>query len=102
MSGGVAYVLDLDEGRVNRELVDLGTLDDETAARVLHLITRHAEETGSTVAQAVALEWSSARHRVTEVMPRDYRRVLVARAAAERDGLSETEAAAAMMGALDG
>jgi hypothetical protein len=28
--------------------------------------------------------------------------VLVARAAAERDGLSETEAAAAMMGALDG
>ncbi len=102
MSGGVAYVLDLDENRVNRELVDLGTLDDETAARVLHLVTRHAEETGSTVAQAIALEWSSARHRVTEVMPRDYRRVLDARAAAERDGLSEADATAAMMGALDG
>ena len=33
-------------------------------------------------------------------MPRDYRRVLDARAAAERDGLSEDETTAAMMGAL--
>ena len=35
-------------------------------------------------------------------MPRDYRRVLDARAAAERDGLDEEETTAAMMGALHG
>ncbi len=102
MSGGVAYVLDLDENRVNAELVDLSPIDAESAARVLHLVTRHAEETGSPVASAVALEWASARHRVTQVMPRDYRRVLDAKAAAERDGLSEDETTAAMMGALHG
>jgi len=36
------------------------------------------------------------------VMPRDYRRVMEAKAAAERDGLSDDETTAAMMGALDG
>ncbi len=102
MSGGVGYVLDLDEDRVNRELVDLSPLDDDSAARVLHLVRRHAEETGSPVAAAVALEWASARNRITQVMPRDYRRVLDAQAAAERDGLSEDETTAAMMGALHG
>ncbi|MDQ3094754.1 MAG: glutamate synthase-related protein, partial [Actinomycetota bacterium] len=102
MSGGVAYVLDLDEGRVNLELVELGQLTDHAAADVRRMVQRHAEETGSTVAQAIVAGWQSARHRFTEVMPRDYRRVMEAKAAAERDGLSEDETTASMMGALDG
>jgi glutamate synthase (NADPH/NADH) large chain len=102
MSGGVAYVLDLDEGRVNLELVELGQLTDQAAADVRRMVQRHAEETGSTVAQALVVGWQSARHRFTEVMPRDYRRVMEAKAAAERDGLSEDETTATMMGALDG
>ncbi len=102
MSGGVAYVLDLDACRVNRELVDLAPLDAETADRVRRLVNRHAEETGSPVASALTLEWASARHRFTEVMPRDYRRVLAAKADAESQGLSETETTAAMMGAIHG
>nr|MBA3310781.1 glutamate synthase large subunit [Nocardioidaceae bacterium] len=101
MSGGVAHVIDLNEGRVNTELVDLAPLTDEAAAVVRRMVQRHAEETGSPIAKAVALEWASARRRFTEVMPRDYRRVLEARAAAERDGLSEDETTAAMMGVLD-
>jgi glutamate synthase (NADPH/NADH) large chain len=102
MSGGVAYVLDLDRRRVNGELVDAGPLDDKTADHVRRMVVRHAEETDSPVAHALALEWASVRHRFTEVMPRDYRRVLDARAAAERDGLSEDETTAAMMGAVHG
>jgi glutamate synthase (NADPH/NADH) large chain len=102
MSGGVAYVVDLDPGRVNHELVDLGALDDEAAERVRHLVARHAEETDSTVARAVLLEWESVRRRVTEVMPRDYRRVLAAKARAEQDGLDEEQTTAAMMGAAHG
>ncbi len=101
MSGGVAHVIDLNEGRVNTELVDLAPLTDEAAAVVRRMVQRHAEETGSPIAKAVALEWASARRRFTEVMPRDYRRVLEARAAAERDGLSEDETTTAMMGVLD-
>jgi glutamate synthase (NADPH/NADH) large chain len=102
MSGGVAYVVDLDPGRVNHELVDLEPLDDEAAARVRHLIARHAEETDSTVAHAALLEWESVRRRITEVMPRDYRRILDAKARAERDGLDEDQTTAAMMEAAHG
>ncbi|MBA2772965.1 MAG: glutamate synthase large subunit [Nocardioidaceae bacterium] len=102
MSGGVAYVLDLDPGRVNLEMVDLAALTPDADAVVRRLVQRHAEETGSVVAEALGVDWASARHRFTEVMPRDYRRVLDARAAADRDGLSDDEATAAMMGALHG
>ncbi len=102
MSGGVAYVLDLDRGRVNTELVDLGDLDGDAADRLRALVLAQAEETGSTVAEVLLADWECARTRFTEVMPRDYRRVLDARTAAERDGLSEDETTAAMMGALDG
>ncbi len=99
MSGGAAYVLDLDPGRVNTELVDLAPVDGEPLARLQRVVRRHWEETDSPVAQALLLEWESTRHRFTEVMPRDYRRVLAARADAARRGLSETETTAAMMGA---
>jgi glutamate synthase (NADPH/NADH) large chain len=102
MSGGVAYVLDLDDKRVNPELVDLSALGDRAAAVVRSRVARHAEETGSAVAQAILADWESARHRFSEVMPRDYRRVVQAREAAELQGLSEDETTAAMMGALHG
>ena len=67
-----------------------------------HLISRHAEETDSTVAQALLLEWGSVRRRITEVVPRDYRRILDAKAQAERDGLDEDQTTAAMMEAAHG
>ncbi|MDX6317125.1 MAG: glutamate synthase large chain, partial [Nocardioidaceae bacterium] len=102
MSGGVAYVLDLVEGRVNPELVELSELDAEAAETVRALLVRHAEETGSPVAQAAVDDWPAWRGRFRQVMPREYRLVLQARAAAERDGLSEDETTAAMMGALHG
>ncbi len=102
MSGGAAYVLDLDPRCVNHEMVELGPLECDAADAVHRLVRRHAEETGSLVAEALGLGWGSSQHRFTEVMPRDYRRVLEAKAAADRDGLSEDEATAAMMGAQHG
>ncbi|MGH3357037.1 MAG: glutamate synthase-related protein, partial [Nocardioidaceae bacterium] len=102
MSGGVAYVLDLDANRVNPELVELAPLGDEAAARVHDVVRRHHEETGSVVAGALLENWAATRARFTEVMPRDFRRVLDAKADAEREGLSEEEKTARMMGAVDG
>jgi glutamate synthase (NADPH/NADH) large chain len=87
MSGGTAYVLDLDEERVNPELVDLGPVPDDVAEELRALVVRHQEETGSEVAAGLLADWSGTVARFTEVMPRDYRRVLEARAEAERDGL---------------
>jgi glutamate synthase (NADPH) large chain len=87
MSGGTAYVLDLDERRVNRELVDLGPVPAAVAEELRDLVARHHEETASQVAAQLLADWPDTISRLTEVMPRDYRRVLEARAAAERDGL---------------
>ncbi|KRF34311.1 glutamate synthase large subunit [Nocardioides sp. Soil805] len=102
MSGGYAFVLDLDEGRVNRELVDLGPVADDAATELEDIVTRHAEETGSTVAAALLEDWDTALGRFTEVMPRDYKRVLDARAEALEEGLDEDQANARIMEVLHG
>ncbi len=89
MSGGIAYLLDADTSRVNREMVDLGPieLDDEHFLR--DALARHVAETGSTVAQQLLEDWDPARF--TRVMPRDYKRVLDAMAEAERSGTNADE-----------
>ncbi len=102
MSGGYAFVLDLDEGRVNRELVELGPVAGDAATELHDLVRRHHEETGSTVAAALLQDWDTSVGRFTEVMPSDYKRVLEARAEALEEGLSEDEAAARIMEVLHG
>ncbi len=87
MSGGTAYVLDLDPARVNREMVDLVPVDDEGAAFLADVVRRHGEETGSPVAADLLGDWPAALARFTAVLPRDYQRVVAARARAERAGL---------------
>ena len=102
MSGGYAFVLDLDEGRVNPELVELSPVEGEAAEELKALVTRHLEETGSTVAEELLADWDSALPRFTEVMPSDFKRVLDARAEAKEDGLNDEEAAARIMEVLHG
>jgi glutamate synthase (NADPH/NADH) large chain len=102
MSGGVAYVLDLDEGRVNKELVELGAVEGDQRESVERLVRQHAEETGSTLAEELLADWPNALARITEIIPRDFRVVMEAKAKAEADGLDDNEIATAMMEALHG
>ncbi|CAN5670132.1 glutamate synthase large subunit [soil metagenome] len=102
MSGGVAWVLDLKDFRVNKELVELGPVAGTAAGELEHLVREHLEETGSQVAEELLADWDTSLTRFTEVMPRDYRIVLEAKAKAEADGLDENETANAMMEALHG
>ncbi|MGH3465003.1 MAG: glutamate synthase large subunit [Kribbellaceae bacterium] len=102
MSGGVAHVLDLDPALVNPELVDLHPLTDEESEAVQDLVRRHHEETGSERAAKLLADWAETAPRFTTVMPRDYARVLAAKAAAERDGLDEDATTRAMMEAING
>ncbi len=87
MSGGVAYVYDVDRrfaDRCNLELVDLEPLAASDAEEVKALISEHAMRTGSLVARNVLASWErGARERFTKVMPRDYKRALEERLAAE-------------------
>ncbi|TQS22877.1 glutamate synthase large subunit [Microbispora hainanensis] len=92
MSGGVAYVLDLRSERVNREMVELEALDDDDAEFLREIVEKHFAETGSTVAKGLLAEWDTALGRFSKVMPSDYKRVLLARAAAEAEGRDIDEA----------
>ncbi|MCM3331882.1 glutamate synthase large subunit [Kocuria palustris] len=92
MSGGVAYVLDLSEAAVNLQSrtsgeLQLLELDDDDRATVQGLLRRHAEETGSQLAQRLLDDLETTCARLTKVLPRDYSTVLGIRADAERDGL---------------
>jgi glutamate synthase (NADPH/NADH) large chain len=102
MSGGIAWVLDLNDKRDNKELVELGPVVGDAATELEELVRAHAEETGSEVAAALLADWETSLTRFTEIMPRDFRIVLEAKAKAEADGLDENETAHAMMEALHG
>ncbi|MCP3424003.1 glutamate synthase large subunit [Nocardioides sp. STR3] len=102
MSGGYAFVLDLDEQRVNPELVELAPVTGKAADELKALVEQHAEETGSAVATALLADWDTSLARFTEVMPSDFKRVLEAREEALEEGLDEEEAAARIMEVLHG
>ncbi|MFC6153246.1 glutamate synthase large subunit [Nocardioides yefusunii] len=102
MSGGYAFLLDLDPAQVNPELVDLSPVTGDRVAELEAIVREHFEETGSTVAEELLADWSTSVGRFTEVMPRDYRRVLEARAEALAEGLTEDQAAARIMEVLHG
>ncbi len=87
MSGGVAYVLDLDQQRVNRELVDVSPLREADEVIVKDLLQRHVEWTGSTVASRLLADWEASSQRFSLILPRIYQRVLDVREAAEAEGL---------------
>jgi glutamate synthase (NADPH/NADH) large chain len=92
MSGGIAYVLDLPTHRVNPEMVDLDPLADEDRVFLADAVARHHAETGSAVAYALLADWDAAVDRFGKVMPKDFKRVLAAQAAAQRDGRDVDEA----------
>jgi glutamate synthase (NADPH/NADH) large chain len=92
MSGGIAFVLDLAEQRLNREMVDLDPLDDDDRAFLREVVTKHAAETASTVATALLSDWDISVERFAKIMPRDYKRVLEAAQAAETAGIDVDEA----------
>ena len=102
MSGGIAYVLDLDPANVNTGMVGVEALDADDITWLHDVVRRHAEETGSTVAERLLADWGAALARFGKVMPRDYKAVLAAKNAAEQAGLSESETTAKMMEAANG
>jgi glutamate synthase (NADPH/NADH) large chain len=86
MSGGYAYVWQLDHSRVNREFVDLLPVDDEHADRLHALITTHWEETASPVARRLLDTWETARDEFTAVIPRDYEKAVRVIRAVQAEG----------------
>ena len=97
MSGGTAYILDLDESLVNQELVELRPVDGDAAEALRVLVQKHFEETGSAVAEQLVVAWDQSVTRFTEIMPTNYRLILEAQQQAAAEGLSDEETTARMM-----
>ena len=89
MSGGTAFVYDLDEhfqNRCNIESVDLESVwQEEDQALLRHLVERHAACTGSAKAASLLANWDAALPLFVKVMPLDYKNVLRRQAEAAHD-----------------
>jgi glutamate synthase (NADPH/NADH) large chain len=87
MSGGRAFVLDLNAALVNTEMVDVLAIPADQREPLKEIITSFFNETESQVAGSLLLDWDNALSRISLVMPRDYARVLAAMEKATREGL---------------
>jgi glutamate synthase (NADPH/NADH) large chain len=87
MSGGRAFVLDLNPAQVNTEMVDVLAVPEDQRESLKSIISSFHTETGSEVAAELLKDWSAAVNRISLIMPRDYARVLAAIERATKDGL---------------
>lgn len=80
MSGGIAYVLDMDgkfESRCNLELVDLDKVEEEDDILTLKMmIQQHQRHTSSNLAKEVLDNFENLLPRFIKVFPREYKRIL--------------------------
>jgi glutamate synthase (NADPH/NADH) large chain len=94
MSGGIAYVLDLDgdfRRRVNLGMVDLDPFDQPEDIQIVRdMIERHVRLTRSTYAKRILGDWIAMRPRFVKVTPKDYKRVLAAETRARAEGREPT------------
>ncbi|WP_435300109.1 glutamate synthase large subunit [Timonella sp. A28] len=92
MSGGVAYVLDLNVHALNDDSYNANEflitgLNDEDAQRVIELLNRHADVTGSATAQKLLADLPASLARFTRVLPAEYARIRTALQDAESNGI---------------
>jgi len=89
MSGGIAYVWDLNNefrNLCNGEMVDLFTVDSQEDKNELRgLIIKHFEKTNSRVAKKVLDNWIEIQPQFIKVFPKDYQRVLAKLKSENRD-----------------
>ncbi len=101
MSGGIAYVYDIDglfETRLNREMVNLYRVIETTDSDIANLkaeIEKHVALTGSARGKAILDNWDAELPKFFKVFPRDYERMLECFRKVEEQGLSGDEAAMA-------
>ncbi len=80
MSGGIAYVYDVNNGfstLCNKEMVDLDPVTQEDVAELKDMIQNHYAYTASTVAKFVLDDFENQLKNFIKVFPKDYKKVFV-------------------------
>jgi glutamate synthase (NADPH) large chain len=79
MSGGIAYVLDLNDtfkAKVNTGMILFDQMENEDLETLKNLIKNHFKYTGSDVAERILKDWDTYLPKFVKVMPKDYKAVL--------------------------
>ncbi|MFW5972161.1 MAG: glutamate synthase large subunit [Bacillota bacterium] len=96
MSGGVAYILDIDEDfteKCNQNMVEIGPVKDlKELAEVKEMIEKHLYYTGSPHAKKILNKWDYYHSKFVRVMPNDYKRMIKAIERFKKDGLGTDKA----------
>ena len=96
MSGGIAYVLDLNNRfakNCNKEMVSLQRLrDEDEIKKVKQMILNHGEYTDSHLAWKVLAKWEQLEEKFVKVMPNDYEQMLASIEKAKMNGADAEQA----------
>lgn len=96
MSGGIAYVLDVNHmlyRRINKELVEVTEVTEKHDIAELHgMISEHVKETGSALGREILSDFEGYLPSFKKVMPRDYKRMLSLISRFEKTGMSAADA----------
>ncbi|WP_297096231.1 glutamate synthase large subunit [uncultured Draconibacterium sp.] len=95
MSGGIAYVLDIDgtfPALCNKGMIQLERVtDNEEQEELKAMIQKHKDKTESTVAEYVLSDWEETVGKFVKVIPTDYKRMLTYIEEARKTGKYEKE-----------
>ena len=93
MSGGIAYVYDLEPAKCNPDLVKLEDLTDPDEQQfVKSLLEKHVAYTDSNLGHMLLENWEDTISRITKVIPEAYEEMVSLIAQAQAEGHSEEEA----------
>jgi len=79
MSGGMAYIYDLEEDfakRCNMDMVELEALTQDDKTLIHKLISNHKKYTGSSVAEGIMVNFNKEAKKFIKIMPVEYKRIL--------------------------
>ena len=93
MSGGIAYIYDLDPQKCNTDLVKLEPLADESEKEAVKMmLEKHVRYTDSNLGHILLENWDDTVNHLTKVIPEAYEEMVSLIEKAKADGHSDEEA----------
>jgi glutamate synthase (NADPH/NADH) large chain len=90
MSGGIAYLFNPNTENINPEMVEIEDLDQDDIKFLQEIITNYIEETDSELAKKIINNNEIAKF--GKIMPKEFKRVLIAKQKAELEGIDPLKA----------
>ena len=90
MSGGIAYLYEANSENINPEMVEVEELNEQDLDFLNQILSDFAEETDSLLAKNIISNKNI--HKFSKIMPKEFKRVLLAKEKAEQEGIDPLKA----------